>query len=649
MTNKVLLLLKALLAVFAGMALSSCVQDEPEATSLSVSPDISFATFSADGRTLYSGEEIIGREFSVLTDGPGWDVTVDGPGWCRAEKTGDTTFELSADPNLSAESSPSPSMVTVTSGSLSKDIIVIQKVYVPEPEYVTIDFGKAFPAGKAVTAIVGDGVTVEVEFDSDEPSTGRIRLDHGGLVRSLQMDGGPVLPVGRIAGEETVRLWLGPSGELAGLPADSDGALLVGTVAAFDFIAASPSSGKSYRQEADIDMMGIERTPIGPDVANPFIGNFDGAGYEIRNINVISATYTGLFGVCAYGTIENVNIVSGSVSGDVGNPGTGSGYAGAICGYGQDMLVRGCVNRAAVSGYMWVGGIIGVASGGQSGTFVENCGNYGAVNGITGGSFMESSMIGGICGYVLDGCQVSDCENHGAVGGHSGVGGIAGYNDGVLRGCVNEGEVRGEGLKIMFVASSTGGICGSNGTAEGSAAVIEDCLNRGGVDAYGLAGGLTGSNFGSILASKNAGDIESDFSENGGLAGRNDGAIGASYSVGTVSGADRSAGMVGTNAGSLNACYTVSEVVSNGDESAVAVGADAGGTMTACFLAAGSSLPAVGNAQDCDGLEVFGDSSWPDASMSGWGVGADYDGGKFWKSLGKYSSVSPEYPQLNWE
>ena len=48
-------------------------------------------------------------------------------------------------------------------------------------------------------------------------------------------------------------------------------------------------------------------------------------------------------------------------------------------------------------------------------------------------------------------------------------------------------------------------------------------------------------------------------------------------------------------------------------------------------------------------VEVFGDSSWPDASMSDWGVGADYDGGKFWKSLGKYSSVSPEYPQLNWE
>ncbi|MDD7354111.1 MAG: GLUG motif-containing protein [Oscillospiraceae bacterium] len=89
-----------------------------------------------------------------------------------------------------------------------------------------------------------------------------------------------------------------------------------------------------YKLTADINLNGMDFTPIGNADSGAFSGDFDGAGYTISGLSVFSGKYSGLFG-CNEGVIHDVILDDIYVY--------GSRYIGGVVGYNaQTGTVRNC-------------------------------------------------------------------------------------------------------------------------------------------------------------------------------------------------------------------------------------------------------------------------------------------------------------------
>jgi hypothetical protein len=119
---------------------------------------------------------------------------------------------------------------------------------------------------------------------------------------------------------------------------------------------------KSYRLTANLDLIGIEWTPIG-SYEEPFLGHFDGNGFAISNITVSSDNiHNGLFGYMEGDvidlTIENINISYET---------NFLTYVGGIAGYSNGAItgcvVEGDIDITNTSGNSFVGLLVGVTQG----------------------------------------------------------------------------------------------------------------------------------------------------------------------------------------------------------------------------------------------------------------------------------------------
>ena len=227
----------------------------------------------------------------------------------------------------------------------------------------------------------------------------------------------------------------------------------------------------------NIDLTGIDWTPIGKDDNKAYTGTFDGNGKTITGLTVTrSNRYTGLFGFIK-GTVKNVvltevNITSGT----------------------------------------FVGGVAGWSFGGN----IENCSVSGSVSGSSG------SDVGGVVGYQSDGA-ITGCNSSATVKGMVRAGGVAGAtNSGAsLTGCYATGSVSVENNTTS--AAYAGGVVGSNGASS----TLTACYATGSVTGSGsgtiYTGGVTGSNdLGTLTACYHAnGTVSGPDGTTGGVTGRN--------------------------------------------------------------------------------------------------------------------------------
>lgn len=207
--------------------------------------------------------------------------------------------------------------------------------------------------------------------------------------------------------------------------------------------------GKYFKQTADIDLEDKEWTPIGTKVytgefgrseTRHFKGTFDGDGHQIANLTITGRNeYVGLFGYVRNATIQNCNVAG------------------------------------EVSGYNFVGGIVGAVDGKTNN--ILNCSFQGNVTG--------NMYVGGIVGQVQNQCEVSSCYAIGTVhGGNDKVGGIAGEGRGAIKNCYVLADVSASG-------KFAGGITGDTYNL-----AIENCYYSGMVSASGSAGGIVGNTWG---------------------------------------------------------------------------------------------------------------------------------------------------------
>lgn len=234
---------------------------------------------------------------------------------------------------------------------------------------------------------------------------------------------------------------------------------------------------------SDIDLSGIDWTPIGIDYNHQYTGTFDGGDHTITGLTVTgSDQYAGLFGYIDTGgkvkdvTLEDVKIESNH----------SSGYVGGVAGWSYGTL--------------------------------ENCSVSGSVSGSG-----SSSDVGGVVGYQMGG-SITGCSSSATVKGTQRAGGMAGAtNSGAsLTGCYATGDVTLVSNDIGTCYA--GGVVGNNG----SSSTLKACYAWGSVTGSKSSGtvyvgGVTGSNdLGTLTACYHAkGTVSGPDGTTGGVAGRN--------------------------------------------------------------------------------------------------------------------------------
>ena len=235
----------------------------------------------------------------------------------------------------------------------------------------------------------------------------------------------------------------------------------------------------------DIDLTGIDWTPIGIDYNHQYTGTFNGGGKTITGLTVTgSDQYAGLFGCIgsggkvmnvtlenvqiesdnemstvggvagwSYGTIENCS-VSGSVSGSGSDGYTGSG-AGGVVGYQDGGSITGCSSSATVKGMERAGGVAGTTNSGATLTACYATGSVSVENNTT-----SAAYAGGVVGYngfsTLTACYATGSVT-GSGSGTIYVGGVTGSNNfGILTACYHAKE------DVSGPTGTTGGVAGRN-------------------------------------------------------------------------------------------------------------------------------------------------------------------------------------------
>ena len=298
-----------------------------------------------------------------------------------------------------------------------------------------------------------------------------------------------------------------------------------------ELLAVSSNLSGSYVLTADIDLAGIEWTPVGafqplsdapedaevphPDYA--FTGSFNGNGHKISNLTVTNAAPmgAGLFG-CACGTergeayignftLENVNVSGGYlVGGAVGlqftgckvsdialvgdNKLTGMQGIGGIVGTGFD-LISNCSATADIIVTGNDGACAGLIAGGTTMSSIENCQ---ALGGSITAEGDDTWAFGAVCGAPWGAPEIRDCTASDTLIRVSGtgnrlVGGLLGFagtydpeKPAQIIGC----KVENVTIEVSDSTDSVGGLIGAGkemmeGSHVMSSFEISDCVVSG--------------------------------------------------------------------------------------------------------------------------------------------------------------------------
>jgi len=254
---------------------------------------------------------------------------------------------------------------------------------------------------------------------------------------------------------------------------------------------------------------------------DPFVGIFDGQGYEIMDLFIDrpDEAGVGLFGAVVGwaegGVIENLSVVNANVTGEIG--------VGSLVGLNGG-TVSNCYCTGNATGESRVGGLVGFN--------IAIVSHSSSSSSVTGYSF----LVGGLIGYNTG--NVSNSYSVARMTGGLGVGGLVGGNDGgTVRNSYSSSSVTGD--------EYVGGLVGHNWNWD---AVVGSCYSSGNVTGDSRVGGLVGYNgyYGTVDTSYASGSVTGNDSV-GGLVGYNRATVNSCYSSGSVAGNSSVGGLVGEN------------------------------------------------------------------------------------------------------
>ena len=319
---------------------------------------------------------------------------------------------------------------------------------------------------------------------------------------------------------------------------------------------------KSVILEKDIDLTGVEWTPVGSDMNTGYAGDFNGNGKFIYNLVVESnASNVGFFGgLAAGGTVHDVKFANAQVTAT-----SGTAYAGVIAGTSLGRIDNCNVRNSTVSG-IYAGAIVG-----NNSVQVNGCN---ALN-VTIHADKQGGQAGGIAGVShgkIEYCTVSGQSFITANASNSRAGGIAGYTS-------EEGSVSTSGrlLKCAVDGATISGTWAGGIAGDNSFGIVAQCIaNRvtvthnssekstrlGGVVGYNTRGDVVGS----YAAYSTIGRQDLTSEAMGGIVGYNYNGAASVYGcysthvslMGTTQGSESGVGSIaGYNSGHIISCYAI--------------------------------------------------------------------------------------------
>lgn len=316
---------------------------------------------------------------------------------------------------------------------------------------------------------------------------------------------------------------------------------------------------KSVILEKDIDLTGVDWTPVGSDMNTGYAGEFNGNGKFIYNLVVESdASNVGFFGGLAEkAKVHNVKFANAQVTAT-----SGAAYAGVIAGSSMGKIESCNVRSSQVAGH-YAGAIVGnnsVQVNGCNALDVEVSATH-AAGGIAGASYGKTEY-----------CSVSGNSHITTTGSSTRAGGIVGISS-------QEGSVSTSGrlLKCAVDGATISGIMAGGIAGENSFGIVAQCIaNRVTVthntlEASSRLGGVVGYNTrGDVVASYAAystiGRQDLTSEAMGGIVGYNYNGAASVYGcyathvslMGTTQGSESGVGSIaGYNSGHIISCYAI--------------------------------------------------------------------------------------------
>ena len=330
-----------------------------------------------------------------------------------------------------------------------------------------------------------------------------------------------------------------------------------------DYINADGSDGmykKTVSLDADIDLGGQSWVPIGAYTAHPFVGTFLGNGHTVSGLNFDATSYNdaGLFG-SVLGNIEGLKVVTveQGIDTQLSEKNNAIGIlAGSVdsrkFAYNEHVLT-GSITDCSVSGKLtvnnssiglpyYVGGVVG-KTGAE--TVVKACIANAEISALTTVDLngADEAFVGALTGAnygTLEGVSAGENAAAFAKSANPAVGGVCGFNVGVMRGCTSKAALAFEktassydSYQYISTAGFTKGGANLGGIAGRSCGTVIDCVYNKDINLSGFsvnadakvnAGGIVGFNSGTVTASKADGSITANLAANtinlGSIAGR---------------------------------------------------------------------------------------------------------------------------------
>lgn len=200
---------------------------------------------------------------------------------------------------------------------------------------------------------------------------------------------------------------------------------------------------KSYILMNDLDLQNEEWVPLGT-YNQPFLGNFDGNGFEISNMTITQEfIYTGLFGYVE-GEIFDLTIKDFSISYTTDKITFAGGLAGNSSGDVSNVILNGTINITNDDSSTYAGLLLGQSSensyAGNISNFLPNNINNNQANGSVTVVSERIAFVGGLIGKTfnskvsenfvqstIDVTSLEDMVNVGGLIGHNYGGITAGY------------------------------------------------------------------------------------------------------------------------------------------------------------------------------------------------------------------------------
>ena len=378
-----------------------------------------------------------------------------------------------------------------------------------------------------------------------------------------------------------------------------------------------------------------------------FTGTLDGQGYEISDlfINRPDENYIGLFGeVSVGGIVQNIGVTSITI--------TGYNYVGGLVGYSSG-TVSNSYSTGSVTGNAFVGGLLGysfdtvsesystvsVNGGDTLGGLVGR--NKGTVSNSysTGSVTGDNNVVGGVVGWNSGNVGYSYAT--GDVSGGWGVGGVAGSNFGNVGYSYSTSSVTGDKWVGGVVGDSSSGSTVSNSYSSGSV--------------YGsiYVGGLVGQSYDCTVSNSYFTGSVTGGDHAGGLVGRNigwnyDSTVSNCYSTGSVTGNERVGGLVGSNwhSATVSNSYSTGSVTGNNRVGGL-VGQNYEGTVSNSFWdteTSGQATSAGGTGKttaQMKNIATFSGAGWNTITVGGPG---ERNPAYIWNIVNGVT-----YPFLSWE